>query len=142
MRSLFRAPLALATACALLPACTGLMAGPSAQASSVAPVGKDSAWVRAKRAMTAEVFSFEVQDSINGLIYGVRHPKPGTLEADPLSCRLHVTYRVSGSAGESTVASEALYAVPKGKDGQPTAKCDGEMADALQRMASTILTGR
>lgn len=142
MRPPFRASLLLATACTLLPACTGLMAGPTSQASTVVPVGKDSAWVRAKRAMTAEVFSFETQDSANGLLYGVRHPKPGTLEADPLSCRLHVTYRVSGSGGESTVASEALYAVPRGKDGQPTAKCDGEMADALERMAGTILTGR
>ncbi len=142
MRPQFRVSFLLTTACTLLPACTGLMAGPASQASTVVPVGKDSVWVRAKRAMTAEVFSFETQDSVNGLLYGVRHPKPGTLEADPLSCRLHVTYRVSGSAGESRVATETLYTVPRGKDGQPTAQCDGELADALSRMSATILTGR
>lgn len=142
MRPRVRLVLSLTLGCSLVSSCTGLMAGPAQQSSSIAPVGRDSAWVRARRAMASEVFSVEMQDSVRGVLYGVRHPRPGTLAADIFACRLHVTYSLQGDGTETTVERQTQYTVPRGANGRPTVGCDEDLAEVVGRMDTTIMTGR
>ena len=66
----------------LLAACTGLAAGPEVSAVTPVSASRDSAWVRTKRALTTEVFTLDVQDSLGGRLTAMRYPsataKPGT----------------------------------------------------------------
>ncbi len=141
-RSRIPAALALVTLAGALSACTGLMAGPATSSASVIPAGRDSTWVRARRAMAADFFTLDVADSVAGVISGVRHPKPGVLAMDPYACRLHLTYLMAGGADSTPVQVKQQWAAPAKKDGTPTVDCAPEMADVVSRMDGVLQTGR
>ena len=123
-------------------ACTGLMAGPATSTSSVVPVGRDSTWVRARRAMAADFFTLDVADSVAGVMSGVRHPKPGVLAMDPFACRLHVTYQMAPGTDTTAVEGKQQWTAPAKQDGTPTVDCAPEMADVVTRMDGVLQTGR
>jgi hypothetical protein len=118
------------------------MAGPATSSASVIPAGRDSTWVRARRAMAADFFTLDVADSGAGVLSGVRHPKPGVLAMDPYACRLHVTYAMAPGADSTPVEVKAQWAAPARKDGTPTLDCAPEMADVVGRMNGVLQAGR
>src|ERR687890_149728 len=80
----------------LLAACTGLTAGPEVSAVTPVPVSKDSAWVRTKRALTAEVFTLDVQDSLGGRITAMRYPSATAKAGTAASCRVQLSLGLDG----------------------------------------------
>ena len=125
-----------------LSACTGLMAGPAVSTASVIPAGRDSTWVRARRAMAADFFTLDVADSVAGVMSGVRHPRPGVLAMDPYACRLHVTYAMAPGADSTPVEVRTQWTAPAKQDHTPTVDCVPEMADVIGRMDGVLQTGR
>ena len=55
-------------------ACTGLIAGPESSSVTPIPASRDSAYVRARRALQGESFTMDLVDSTRGLLTGTRWP--------------------------------------------------------------------
>ncbi|MEO8635391.1 MAG: hypothetical protein ABI587_08960 [Gemmatimonadales bacterium] len=140
-RSRIAAALTLVAIAGGLTACTELMAGPATSTSSVIPAGRDSTWVRARRAMAADFFTLDIADSVGGVMSGVRHPKPGVLAIDPYACRLHVTYALAAGTDSTPVEVRTQWTAPANQDHTPTVDCAPEMADVVSRMDGVVQTG-
>lgn len=120
-----------------LAACTGLTAGRETSARLTAPASRDSAWARVKRAMQAEVFTIESQDSLAGEIGGTRYPSPNTTTGSGLACRLRVSLALAPASGDSTeISGRGLWTVYKaGRDsGRAVGPCDQELAQTMARL--------
>src|SRR5215210_5958374 len=78
-------------------ACTGLSAGPEVSASMPVPVSRDSAWVRAKRALQAEVFSISAEDSLQGRLSAMRYPSAAAKVGTAAVCRVQVSLTIAGA---------------------------------------------
>src|SRR3954471_24737035 len=108
-----RAPLSC-FALLLLAACTGLTAGPEVSAVTPVPASRDSAWVRAKRALTAESFTLDVQDSVGGRITAMRYPSATAKIGTQAACRVHLAMTVTGAAQGSELTSSSQWVAPVG----------------------------
>ena len=121
----------------LLPACTGLVAGPAVESASTVAVPRDSAWARARRAFAAEGLTPDVADSLRGNLTGLRYPKATAPVTAVEACRIQVMMAMRPDASGTGltwntrwVASEALAQNP--------AKCDEERLAVLSRIQTTI----
>lgn len=62
-----------------------------------APVSRDSAWVRAKRALTAEVFTLDAQDSLRGRLTAMRYPSATAKAGTSSACRVGLAPAIEGA---------------------------------------------
>lgn len=121
----------------LLPACTGLVAGPAVRTASTVPVPRDSAWARARRAFTAEVLTTDVVDSLSGKLTGLRYPRP-TAPATALEiCRVQVMLEMNPEAAGTALTWDTRWIAPEALAQDP-AKCDEERLAVLSRIQLTI----
>jgi len=124
----------------LLSACTGLAAGPEVSQVTPVPASRDSAWVRARRALSAEVFTLDVQDSLGGRITAMRYPgstaKPGTAEA----CRVQLALSLEGAADRAQVASTSRWIAPDVTSTSNPAVCEEERQETLDRILQVVTT--
>lgn len=131
--------LVLASLCVLgLPACTGLVAGPETSSATPAPVSRDSAWVRARRAATAEAITIDVADSASGRIVGTRYSDPKTKVGSATSCRLKLTLQVRGNDRQSELGTTSRWLAPEQMGDTASKVCDRERTDVLARIAQTV----
>lgn len=121
-----------------LTACTGLAAGPEVGATAPVPAGRDSAYVRAKRALAAEVFTLDVQDSLAGRLTATRYPsataRPGTADA----CRVRLALVIGGTADQAEVASRSRWIAPQRTGATNPSVCDAERQATLARIEQVI----
>jgi hypothetical protein len=128
------------TCLALLPlaACTGLTAGPEVSAVTPVPASKDSAWVRTKRALTTEVFTLDVQDSLGGRLTAMRYPsataKPGTAAA----CRVGLALAIEGSADRASLASTSRWLAPEVTSATNAQVCEQDRQETLDRILQVV----
>ena len=122
----------------LLAGCTGLVAGPEVSAVTPVSASRDSAWVRAKRALTAEVFTLDVQDSVGGHLTAMRYPsataKPGT----PQACRVGLTLAIQGGQDQAQLASTSRWIAPEVTSDSNAKLCDQERQETLDRILVVI----
>ena len=122
----------------LLAACTGLTAGPEVSAVTPVPATRDSAWVRAKRALTAEVFTLDVQDSLGGRITAMRYPsasaKPGTAAA----CRVGLALAIEGSGDHADVSTTSRWLAPEVTAESNPSVCEQERQETLERVLLVV----
>lgn len=121
----------------LLPACTGLVAGPAVRTASTVPVPRDSAWARARRAFTAEVLSTDVVDSLSGKLTGLRYPKPTAPTTALENCRVQVMLAMMPEASGTAITWDTRWIAPEALAQNPT-KCDEERVAVLSRIEQTI----
>src|SRR5678815_596268 len=69
-------------------ACAGLTAGPEAKAQLSVPASRDSAYVRARRAVQAETFTLDMVDSSGGRLAGTRYPSTNAKLGSGAACRV------------------------------------------------------
>lgn len=119
-------------------ACTGLVAGPEVSAVTPVAASKDSAWVRARRALTAEVFTVDVQDSLQGHLTATRFPsataKPGTAAA----CRVRLALSLQSEADRAQVATSSRWIAPEVSAATNTEVCEQERQETLERILLVI----
>ena len=127
--SVFRLlPLALATA-----GCTGLLAGPETSSVTPVPASRDSAFVRARRALQGESFTLDLVDSAGGRIKGTRWPSSSAQLGTSTACHVSVAMRVQGDATRAEVASTSRWIAP-GKMSEKAPKvCEQERIQVLER---------
>ena len=136
-----RNPVALGPVPCLLPlvlaACTGLSAGPEVSAVTPVPASRDSAWVRAKRALTAESFTLDLQDSVGGRITAMRYPSATAKVGTQAACRVHVVMAVNGAAENSELASSSQWIAPAMATGKPEL-CEQDRQETLDRILLVV----
>lgn len=122
----------------LLPACTGLAAGPAVQSSATVPVARDSAWARARRGFSAEVLTIDLVDSIGGTLVGRRYPKSSALETAPEQCQVmvHLSFAPAGDA--TGLTWDSRWVAPKEMAASKPEFCERERAQLVERIQQTI----
>lgn len=122
----------------LLPACTGLVAGPAVQSSATVPVVRDSAWARARRGFSAEILTIDLADSIGGTLRGRRYPKSSALETAPEQCQILVNLSFANQGDATGLAWDSRWIAPKEIASSKAAFCERERAQLLERIEQTI----
>jgi hypothetical protein len=122
----------------LLAACTGLAAGPEASAVTPVPASRDSAWVRAKRALTAEVFTVDVQDSLQGRITATRYPSSSAKVGTAAACRVQLALALDGSSDGTQVASTSRWIAPEVTSDSNAGICEKERQETLDRILLVV----
>lgn len=119
-------------------ACTGLVAGPEVSAVTPVAASRDSAWVRARRALTAEVFTLDVQDSLEGRFTATRFPsataKPGTAAA----CRVRLALMLDAEADRAQVATTSRWIAPEVSAATNAEVCERERQETLERILLVV----
>lgn len=121
------------------PACTGLRAGPEVSAASPVPASRDSAYVRAKRALTAEAFTLDVVDSLGGHVTGTRYSSANAKVGSAQSCRVVLALDVRGEADSAELATTSRWLAPQPMADSATKVCEKERAEVLDRIQLTVV---
>ena len=122
----------------LLAACTGLSAGPEVSAVTPVPASRDSAWVRAKRALTAESFTLDVQDSVGGRITAMRYPSATAKVGTQAACRVHLAMTVTGAAEGSELTSNSQWVAPAAMATGKPELCEQDRHETLDRILLVV----
>lgn len=131
--------IAIATAGSLAAAgCTGLAAGPEASAQTPVPVSRDSAWVRARRALTTEAFTLDVVDSTGGRLIGTRYASANAKQGTQPACRMTLALGIRGDAGQSELSSTSRWVASEKMADKAPEICERERTQVLERIASTV----
>jgi hypothetical protein len=138
-----RYPVALGSVPCLLPlllaACTGLSAGPEMSAVTPVPASRDSAWVRAKRALTAESFTLDVQDSVGGRITAMRYPSATAKVGTQAACRVHLAMALTGAAESSELASSSQWVAPATMATGKLELCERDRQETVNRILLVVV---
>jgi hypothetical protein len=136
-----RSTLALVALALGLPAvaCTGLVAGPEVAATTAVPASRDSAYVRARRGLTAESFTMDVVDSAHGRLTGTRYPSSNAQMGTGAKCRVVLAMDVTGGADEGQVSSKTLWVAPQAMADKAPQVCEQERHDVVDRIAQTLV---
>lgn len=121
-----------------LTGCTGLVAGPETRAATPVPVSRDSAWVRTRRAATAEAVTIDVVDSAGGRIVGTRYSDPKATVGSAASCRLRLTLQIQGDARQAELGTTSRWLAPEQMGDKASKVCEKERTDVLDRIAQTV----
>ena len=131
--------IAMATAGSLaVTGCTGLAAGPEASAQTPVPVSRDSAWARARRALTTEAFTLDVVDSTGGRLIGTRYASAGAKQGTQPACRITLALGIRGDAGQSELSSTSRWVASEKMADKAPEVCERERTQVLERIASTV----
>lgn len=122
----------------LTSACTGLVAGPEATAIAPVTASRDSAYVRARRAMQAEAFTVDVADSLGGRITGTRYPSSNAQIGSSAACRVRLALQVQGDRERAQVATTSRWLAPEPMEEQAPTVCEKERTEVLTRLTQTI----
>ena len=128
-------------ACALVlvtSSCTGLVAGP--ESSNVTPVraSRDSAYVRARRALQGESFTMDLVDSSGGRLVGTRWPSSSAQQGSSAACHVSLALQVQGDATRSEVTTTSRWLAPGSMSDKAPKVCETERAQVLQRTAQVL----
>ena len=129
------APLALGFVVA---GCTGLVVGPQVAATTAVPVSRDSAYVRARRGLTAESFTMDVVDSSHGRLTGTRYPGSNAQLGTGAKCRVVLAMDVGGGADQGQVSTTTRWVAPQQMADKAPVVCEQERHDVVQRLADVL----
>lgn len=118
--------------------CTGLVAGPETSAVTPVPASRDSAYVRAKRALQAELFTVDIADSAGGHLTGTRYPSSSGKLGTSAACRMRLALDVRGDSQQSEVASTSRWLAAEQMEQEAPKVCDQERTDVLARISQTL----
>ena len=114
-------------------ACSGLVAGPESSSVTPVPASRDSAYVRARRALQGESFTMDVVDSTGGRLVGTRWPSSSAQLGTSPACHVSLVLQISGDATRSEVASTSRWIAPRGMSDKAPTVCEQERTQVLER---------
>jgi hypothetical protein len=120
-------------------ACTGLVAGPETSSVTPVPASRDSAYVRARRALTGESFTMDVVDSTGGHLSGTRWPSSSAKQGTSTACHVTVALDIKGDATRSEVTSVSRWVAPGGMADKAPQVCEEERTQVLERTAQVLV---
>ena len=119
-------------------ACTGLIAGPESSAVTPVSASRDSAYVRARRAMQAEAFTVDVADSLAGRIVATRYTGSNAQLGTATACRVRLALDIQGNTEKAQVGTTSRWLAPEPMQEKVPKVCEQERADVLTRVTQTI----
>lgn len=119
-------------------ACTGLVAGPERSEVTPVPTSRDSAYVRARRALQGESFTMDIIDSTGGRLVGTRWPKSSAPQGSQEACHVSVALQIQGDAQRAEVVSKSRWISPGGMSHQAPKVCELERSQVLERTAAVL----
>jgi hypothetical protein len=120
-------------------ACTGLAAGPESSAQRPVPVSRDTAWARARRALTTEVFTMDLVDSTGGQLVGTRFSSANVRPGTQAACRVRLALGIQGDAHQAELNSTSRWIAPETMLDKAPEVCDRERTQVLDRINTTIV---
>jgi hypothetical protein len=132
-----RIAVATPISCLVLFTACGLTAGPEVSTVTPVPASRDSAWVRAKRALTAEVFTLDVQDSVGGKLTAMRYPSATAKVGTAAACRVQLAMTLEGSGESSQVTSASRWIAPEVMASKPDL-CESDRRETLDRILVVV----
>jgi hypothetical protein len=121
-----------------LNACAGLMAGPESSKVTPVPASRDSAYARARRALTAESFSMDVVDSTGGHLTGTRYATRDAQLGSAAACRMTLALDVRGDGQQAQVASTSRWVAPDRMSDKAPTVCERNRTEVLDRIAQVL----
>jgi hypothetical protein len=119
--------------------CTGLVAGPESSSMTPVPASRDSAYVRARRALQGENFTMDVVDSAGGRLVGTRWPSSSGQQGSPAACHVSVALQIRGDQDHAEVASTSRWISPGGMSDKAPKVCEQERSQVLDRTVAVIV---
>jgi hypothetical protein len=137
LRSCCRLP-AIPCLALIIVGCTGLAAGPEVSTSTPVPVSRDSAYVRAKRAVQAEGFTLDVQDSLRGQLAGLRYPSANARMGTAAVCRVQLALALHGGPERTDLGWTSRWIAPGAMAESPEV-CETDRTETLARIEQVIV---
>ena len=103
------------------------------------PASRDSTWIRAKRALTAESFTLDLQDSVGGRITAMRYPAAAADTDTPAACRVHIAVAVTGAGERSELASRSQWIAPEVTASKKPDFCEQDRQETLDRILLVVV---
>jgi hypothetical protein len=119
-------------------ACSGLVAGPERSDVTPVPASRDSAYVRARRALQGESFTLDVVDSAGGRLVGTRWPSSSAHQGSSAACHVSLALQISGDEKKAEVATSSRWIAPGGMSDQAPKVCEQERSQVLERTVAVI----
>jgi hypothetical protein len=120
-------------------ACTGLVAGPESSSITPVPASRDSAYVRARRALQGEAFTMDLVDSAGGQLIGTRWPSSSAKQGTQSACHVTVALQIQGDATRSEVRTTSRWVAPGGMAEKAPTVCETERSEVLERTAQVLV---
>jgi hypothetical protein len=120
-------------------ACTGLVAGPETSSVTPVPASRDSAYVRARRALQGEAFTLDLVDSTGGQLTGTRWPSSSGQQGTQAACHVTVALKIQGDQTHSEVATTSRWVAPGGMADKAPKVCERERSEVLERTAQVLV---
>lgn len=130
--------IAIAAAGFLATDCTGLAAGPESSAQTPVPVSRDSAWARARRALSSEAFTLDVVDSSAGRLIGTRYASANARQGTQTACRMTLALGIRGGAEQSELSSTSRWIASEQMEDKAPEVCERERTQVLERITTTV----
>jgi hypothetical protein len=127
-------PLAL-----MIASCSGLQAGPDTSSVTPVPASRDSAFVRARRALQGESFTLDLVDSTGGRLSGTRWPGSNARLGTSTACHVGVAMTIRGDANTSEVASTSRWIAPSSMSEKAPKVCEQERSQVLDRTNQVLV---
>jgi hypothetical protein len=119
--------------------CTGLVAGPESSSVTPVPASRDSAYVRARRALQGESFTMDLVDSAGGRLTGTRWPSASAQQGTAPACHVMLALEIRGDASRSEVASTSRWVAPGGMSDKAPTVCEQERTEVLERTNQVLV---
>jgi len=133
------APLRACALVLLTSSCTGLVTGPERSSITPVPASRDSAYVRARRALQGESFTMDLVDSAGGKLVGTRWPSSSAQQGSSAACHVSVALQVQGDASRSEVSTTSRWVAPRSMSDKAPKVCEMERAQVLERTAQVLV---
>ena len=118
--------------------CSGLVAGPESRSVTPIPASRDSAYVRARRALQGESFTLDVVDSAGGRLTGTRWPSSSARQGTSAACHVSIALQIRGDNSQSEVGSTSRWVAPGGMSDKAPTVCEAERSQVLDRTAQVL----
>jgi hypothetical protein len=120
-------------------ACTGLVAGPERTSVTPVPASRDSAYVRARRALQGESFTLDMVDSAGGVLTGTRWPSASAQQGTSAACHVTAALSIDGDESHSRVSSTSRWVAPRGMSDKAPDVCEQERVQVLERTVQVLV---
>jgi hypothetical protein len=119
--------------------CSGLLAGPETSSVTPVPASRDSAFVRARRALQGESFTLDRVDSTGGQLSGTRWPGSNAQLGTATACHVTLALQIQGDASRSEVAATSRWVAPSSMSEQAPKVCEQERSQVLDRTNQVLV---
>jgi hypothetical protein len=120
-------------------ACTGRVAGPEQSQVIPVPASRDSAYVRARRALQGESFTMDVVDSSGGRLVATRWPSSSAQQGSQAACHVAIELQIQGDRSNAEAVSKSRWISPGGMSDKAPRICEMERTQVLERTTAVII---